>query len=336
MRYLAAGKSAGPGSDTSAPSEARDAPGASDRCRSGQKGRGKIGNDKTKMKNHPLIRRIFTMAGPAAFLFTATPGPAQILGSAGSYAALGGSTVTNTGDTVLLGDLGVSPGTAITGFSVIDGGPGMFTGAVNQGNAAAAQAKADLTAAYNSLSALSFTANLSGVDLGGLTLTPGVYFFSSSAQLTGTLTLDAQGDPNARFVFQIGSTLTTASNSLVNLIDVSPAAECGPDNGLFWQVGSSATIGTNSAFAGNILALTSITLDTGASIADGRALALNGAVTLDNNRIDASDPDGGFCAGLTQLTPVPEPSTYGLAGTAVLLFAAWRRQTAGQRNIGSL
>ena len=285
------------------------------------------------MKTHPLIGRILTMAGSVVILFIASPGRAQILASAGSYAVLGGSTVTNTGNTVLTGDLGVSPGSAITGFSAIDGGPGLFTGAVNEANAAAAQAKADLTAAYLNLSALSFTSNLSGQNLGGLTLTPGVYFFSSSAQLTGTLTLDAQGDPNARFVFEIGSTLTTAGNSLVNLINISPGTP-GPDNGLFWLAGSSATIGTNSMFAGNILALTSITLDTGASIDDGRALALNGAVTLDNNRIDASNTLGGFSSGPGQgMTPVPEASTYGLAGSCLLMFLIGRRQSHGRRTI---
>ena len=289
------------------------------------------------MKNHHSALRFFTIAASAVILFMATPAPAQVLGTAGSYGVLGGSTVTNTGNTVITGDLGVSPGSAITGFSVIDGGPGLFTGALNQGNLASAQARADATAAYLTLAAQSFTSDLSGLDLGGLTLTPGVYFFSSSAQLTGALTLNAQGNSDARFVFQIGSTLTTASNSLVNIINVSPSAVCGPDNGLFWQVGSSATIGTNSTFSGNILALTSITLNTGASIDDGRALALNGAVTLDNNRIDASDTDGGFCVdvgggGGGNITPVPEPSTYGLLGACVLLFAARRRRTAGRRN----
>jgi hypothetical protein len=290
------------------------------------------------MKNHHSALRFFTIAASAVLLFMATPGPAQVLGTAGSYGVLGGSAVTNTGNTVITGDLGVSPGSAITGFSVIDGGPGLFTGALNQGNLASAQARADATAAYLTLAAQSFTSDLSGLDLGGLTLTPGVYFFSSSAQLTGALTLNAQGNSDARFVFQIGSTLTTASNSLVNIINVSPSTVCGPDNGLFWQVGSSATIGTNSTFSGNILALTSITLNTGASIDDGRALALNGAVTLDNNRIDASDTDGGFCVdvggggGRLNITPVPEPSTYGLVGACVLLFAARRRRTAGRRN----
>ncbi|MBC8039875.1 MAG: DUF3494 domain-containing protein, partial [Opitutaceae bacterium] len=180
-------------------------------------------------------------------------------------------------------------------------------------------------ASYDALAALTFDTDLTGLDLGGLTLTAGVYRFSSSAQLTGTLTLDAQGDADARFVFQIGSTLTTASNSLVALINVAPGLECGPESGLFWQIGSSATIGTGSAFAGNLLALTSITLNTGASIDFGRALAINGAVTLDSNRIDASDTDGGFCL---EITPVPEPGTYGMAGCALLLFAtlSHRRQ----------
>src|SRR6185436_4695227 len=178
---------------------------------------------------------------------------------------LGSTTVTNTGNTVITGNLGVSPGLAITGFVAIDGGPGLFSGALNQGNAAAAQARADLTTAYTTLAGLAFTSDLSGQDLGGLTLTPGVYRFSSSAQLTGTLTLNAQGNNNARFVFQIGSTLITASNASVRFINLSLSDECGPDNGLFWEVGSSATIGTGSAFAGNILALTSITLNTGAS-----------------------------------------------------------------------
>ena len=265
--------------------------------------------------------------GAVLALAAPTFSPAQLLGTAGSYCVLGSQTVTNTGPTVIQGNLGTSPGTAITGFAAVDGGPGVFTGALNQGNAASAQARADLTTAYNTLAALSFTADLSGTDLGGLVLVPGVYYFHTSAQLTGTLTLDAQGDPNARFVFQVGSTLTTASASSVNLINVSPSLECGPDNGLFWQVGSSATLGANTAFAGNILALTSINLDAGASIDFGRALARNGAVTLNSNLIDASDADGGFCmTGMPEITPVPEPGTYGLLGSLGLLIAARLRR----------
>ncbi len=277
------------------------------------------------MKKYHLISWISSGALSSLILFSAPQASAQLIGTAGAYGALGGSTVTNTGGTVILGDLGVSPGTAITGFFAIDGGPGLFSGVANQGNLAAAQAHADASNAYTSLAALSFTSNLTGQNLGGLILTPGVYFFSSSAQLTGTLTLDAQGDSNARFVFQIGSTLTAASNSVVSIINRSLSLDCGPDNGLFWQIGSSATLGTDTAFMGNILALASITLNNGASIDSGRALAINGAVTLDNNRIDASDSDGGFCI-VGELTPVPEPGTYGLVGSCLLLLAIWYRQ----------
>src|SRR5512147_1155739 len=129
-----------------------------------------------------------------------------ILGSASDFAVLGGSTVTSTGLSVLDGDLGVSPGTAITGF-----GPGVVSGAIHAGDPVAAQAQLDLTAGYNTLAAMVCTTSLTGQDLGGKVLAPGVYCFESSAQLTGSLVLDAQGDPNAVFVFQIGSTLTTAT-----------------------------------------------------------------------------------------------------------------------------
>jgi type VI secretion system secreted protein VgrG len=265
-----------------------------------------------------------------------SPASAQLLGTAGSYGVLGSTTVTNTGPTVIMGDLGVTPGTALTGFLAVDGGPGLVTGAINQGNAPAAQARTDLTTAYLTLAGLASTANLSGQDLGGMTLLPGVYHFDTTAQLTGLLTLDAQGDANARFVFQIGTTLTTAVLSRVNLINVSLAQDCGPDNGLYWQIGSSATLGTGTAFAGNLLALSSITLNSGASIDYGRALARNGGVTLDSNRIDASNLDGGFCLpgeGGPVITPVPEAGTYGLIGSGVLLFAAWRRRAAARHPV---
>lgn len=283
-----------------------------------------------KIKIHPLLRRVSALAATAGILLAASPGAAQLLGTAGTYGVLGASTVTNTGNTVITGNLGLSPGTAITGFNAIDSGPGLFTGTANIANALAGQAQLDALTAYNTLAGLSSSFDLTGQDLGGLTLTPGVYHFDTSAQLTGALTLNALGDSNARFVFQVGSTLTTASNSLVNIINL--GTECGPDNGLYWQIGSSATIGTDTLFAGNILAYASVTLNTGASIDDGRAIALMGAVTLDNNRIDASNIDGGFCQELTpDITPVPEASTYGLIGSAVLMLAVWRRRGRGFR-----
>ena len=196
---------------------------------------------------------------------------------------LGASTVTNTGATAIVGDVGVCPGSAITGFP-----PGVITGgALHAGDAVASQAHTDLVTAYGVIAGeASPPANdLTGQDLGGLTLTPGVYHFDTSAPLTGILTLDAQGNPNARFDFQIGTTLITASNSAVQLINGAQS-----DN-VYFQVGSSATLGTNTAFEGNILADQSITLTTGASMLDGRALALVGAVTMDTNQISAAEAD---------------------------------------------
>ncbi len=199
---------------------------------------------------------------------------APALGSAQSFSVLGGSTVTNTGSSIVSGNLGVSPGSAVTGFP-----PGLVKdGTIHAADAIALQAQSDVTIAYNNLAGQSCTADLTGQDLGGLTLTTGVYCFSSSAQLTGTLSLDAQGNASAVFIFKIGSTLTTASGSRVTMINGGSACN------VFWQVGSSATVGTGTAFAGNILALTSITLNTGASVA-GRALARNGAVTMQSNTV---------------------------------------------------
>ena len=223
------------------------------------------------------------------------------LGAAGAFAVLAGTTVTNTGATIVDGDLGVWAGTAITGFP-----SGIVNGTVDASDASAMQAQTDLTTAYNYAAGQTCGTgnNLSGQDLGGLTLTPGVYCFGSSAQLTGTLTLDAQGEQNAVFIFQMGSTLTTAAGSSVVFTDG------GQGSDVFWQVGSSATLGTTTAFAGNILALTSITLDTGANIQCGSALAQNGAVTMDTNDVFGCD---------SGITGTPEPGTAALFGMALLL-----------------
>jgi hypothetical protein len=237
------------------------------------------------------------------------------LGTAGNFAVLAGTTVTNTGPTVVNGgDVGVSPGSAITGFP-----PGTVTPpfTTQAADAVALQAQNDLTTAYNAAASLAPTQNLTGQDLGGLTLLPGVYFFSSSAQLTGTLTLNDEGDPNAQFVFQIGSTITTASNSSVVTINGGSMPGCD----VFWQIGSSATLGTGTAFEGHILALTSITETTGATILDGSALARNGAVTLDDNTITN-------CVG-----SVPEPTTMTvvLVGGALLGRPARRKRLRNGR-----
>jgi len=203
---------------------------------------------------------------------------ADILGTAESFAVLAGSTVTNTGPSVISGNLGVWPGTAITGFP-----PGVVVdGVVHATDAVAMQAQLDAAAAYLALALLAPNQDLTGQDLGGLTLTPGVYTFATSAQLTGTLTLNTLGDPDALFVFKIGSTLTTASNSTVATINGSNDCQ------IYWQIGSSATLGTGTTFQGNIIALASITLTTGVTIDTGRAIALTGAVTLDDVSVTAA------------------------------------------------
>jgi hypothetical protein len=199
--------------------------------------------------------------------------------TAGNFKILAGSTVTNTGPTTITGgDLGLSPGTAVTGFP-----PGTLNApaVMHVTDPAAAQAQLDLTAAYNSAAGLASNAVLPG-DLSGLTLTPGVYTNSSTVMISaGNFTLNAGGNPNAIFVFQVGSALTTLGSTQVVLAGGAQAKN------VFWQVGSSATLGTSSIFKGTILALTSITLDNGASL-QGRALARNGAVTMDSNTI--TDP----------------------------------------------
>ena len=215
----------------------------------------------------------------SATTVTASAAQAPVgLGTASSFAVLGGSTVTNTGPSVISGDLGVSPGTAVVGFP-----PGIvINGTTHAADAMALQAQSDVTTAYNDAAGRTPAVDQTDPDVGGQTLVAGVYSTASAMSLSGTLTLDAQGDPAAVFIFQAGSTLITASNSTVALIGGATACQ------VYWQVGSSATLGTGTNFVGTVMALTSITMQTGANL-QGRALARNGAVTLDTNTITRSD-----------------------------------------------
>jgi hypothetical protein len=261
----------------------------------------------------PLTRVAAILAVAATLTFgvaVAVAAEPPRLGTAANYAVMGATAITNTGPTVINGNMAISPSNAssVTGFPV----PGTVTGEVDAANADAVLAHTDLVTAYNDAAAEPVTVDLTGTDLGGLTLTPGVYQFDSSAQLTGLLTLDGQGSTNATFIFQIGSTLTTASAARVRLIN--GAGACA----VFWQVGSSATLGTTTSFQGTIMALTSITMNTGATIGvggigdGGRALAMNGAVTLDSNVITPPPAGCAFTAAPSvPASPSVAPSTPG-------------------------
>jgi hypothetical protein len=224
----------------------------------------------------PLAALITGCGGPALDESTAALSSVRgpTLGAASGFALLGASTVTCNNLSAVTGDVGVSPGTAITGFN-----PSCtITGTIRARDTVAAQGHADLGIADGALKAVACQHNLTGLDLGGRTLAPGVYCFNSSVGLTGALTLDGGGDSNANWIFQIGSTITTATRSSVVM------AGGGQPGNVFWQVGSSATLGTGTAFQGNILASASITLVSGTTLV-GRALALNAAVTSDRNAV---------------------------------------------------
>jgi type VI secretion system secreted protein VgrG len=251
-----------------------------------------------KMIERAALLFSFLAAGSLSYADT-------ILGTAANFGVLGASTVTNTGPSVINGDLGLYPGLSITGFP-----PGSVNGTTHAGDADAMWAQADALTAYNVLANMTPDGILTGQDLGGKTLLPGVYKFDDSTGLTGVLTLNFQGLSNRAFVFQIGSTLTTASASSVLITNP------GLGDSVYWQVGSSATLGTTTSFYGTIIADASITLDTGATIACGSALALNAAVTLDTNTVwvdTCAVPD----------TPTPEPSTVFLLAAGLIAGAAW-------------
>jgi ice-binding like protein len=214
------------------------------------------------------LAAVVILVWPAAALAATDPG----LGGAGNFAVLAGTTVTNTGPSWITGQLGVAPGTAVTGF------PPGTSGVQHKGDSVATTAQTNLTAAYTNAAAQACNTNYTGTNLGGLTLVPGVYCQTTAPTLTGTLTLDGGGSTTGVWIFQIGSTLVTASGARVVLIN--GAQPCG----VFWQVGSSATIATSTTFVGTIMALTAIAMQTGATL-NGRALARNAAVTLDTNRI---------------------------------------------------
>lgn len=249
---------------------------------------------------------------------TAEAVPEVNLGTAYNFGVLAGSTITSANSSVVTGgDVGLFPGTSITGPISITPPHGFQID-----NGVAYQAKGDLFNAYSVAAGLSRTATLTGQDLGGMTLIPGVYFFATSAQLTGQLTLNNQGNPDAVFVFQIGSTLTTASDSKVVTINDGPEDTSHPGISVYWQVGSSATLGTGTDFEGNILAKESIT-DSGGSTVEGRLLTENAAVTLNNTTIDVPPAEVPTTGG----GKVPDTgSTFLLFGSGLAIMLVFPRR----------
>ncbi|WP_218825644.1 ice-binding family protein [Streptosporangium subroseum] len=235
------------------------------------------------------------------------------LGTAADFAVLGGASVTNTGPTIVTGDLGTSPGSAVSGFP-----PGILIGALHVADTVAAQAQTDLATAYNDAASRIPDATIP-TQLGGTTVTPGVYNSAAGTfQITGNLTLDAQDDPDAVFIFQAASTLITAAASTVTLTGGAQACN------VFWQVGSSATLGATTDFVGDILALTSITVVSGVTV-NGRTLARNGSVTLDTDTITLST-----CAGPSgRSTTTTVNSSCAISQQSPITFTATVRSPSG-------
>jgi hypothetical protein len=252
----------------------------------------------------------------------------SILLSASNFSLLGGTAITNTGTTIISGgNVGLYPTaeSAITGIppAVITGGSIIATGPITE------QAQVDFAKAAAGLDLMTSTTNLSGDDLGNMTLAPGVYTFDAAAALTGTLTLDADFENNAFWVFQIGTTLTTMTGSSVNVIN--EGTNGGSDDGIFWDAGSAIVIGVSSQVLGNYLAGTSVTFDTSAN-GSARALAVD-AISLDTNIVNSqggpsnSDWTGGLTYNLSgQVVPVPEPAAFaGILSLGALGLVFWRR-----------
>lgn len=260
-----------------------------------------------------------------------------------SFTVLGAETVTNVPTSTITGNVGVSPGTSITGFNSSPGiavsDPQVTDGLVHATTAVAGSAQDQLTTAINNLSSLGAGTTLSLADMAGLTLAPGIYTVpAGTTNLAGTLTLDGGGNANAAWVFQFDSTLITSPNSVVNVINTGSGA------GVFWNVGSSATIDVNSMFLGNILATASVTMNTTASNLCGRALADTGAVTLQQNTLsgvctgflagsnglsgglDVTTVNGETTVSILPFTPVPVPGAVLLFGSGLLGLSFFRKK----------
>jgi len=264
------------------------------------------------------LKRICALTTTSILCILAAHGKADTLGTASTYAVLGATTVTNTGSSVLSGNAGVYSGTAITGFPPGD----VINGSIYAGNAPALGAQIDALSGFTSLNGLSSTGNLTGQNLGGMVLGPGVYTYSSSAELSGSpLTLDFEDLNDATIVLQIGSTLTTASGSSVMVENL------GTDDNVYYAVGSSATLGTNSVLLGDIIAEDSVTLTTGADITCGGVIALTGAVALDTNDITNCSASGSDVSSVVDSpTVTPEPESFALLTTGLLAGAGFFRR----------